>query len=55
MYRPKHKRRRKSLDELIRDTPCQSCLDGYSRAHVCDLPDYCPCDRTSAHVQMAVV
>lgn len=34
----------------IRDVPCGSCVEGYDGPHVCEAPDYCPCDRAAAHM-----
>lgn len=35
----------------IRDVPCLSCQHGYDGPHTCDAPRYCPCDRSSAHIE----
>lgn len=29
----------------IEDVPCESCQYGYGEPHVCEIPDYCPCDQ----------
>lgn len=34
----------------IEDVPCGSCQRGYSQEHVCELPDFCPCDHEALHV-----
>ena len=31
------------------DVPCLPCQQGYDKAHVCDIPDYCPCDQRGKH------
>lgn len=33
------------------DVPCVSCQKGYGHQHICDVPDYCPCDQRSLHLQ----
>lgn len=37
----------------IRDVPCGPCVEGYSTAHTCDSPDYCPCDHQELHTLAA--
>lgn len=37
----------------IHEVPCLSCQHGYGRAHHCDIPDYCACDQTGLHSDLA--
>ena len=34
----------------IKDVPCLSCQAKYGSKHVCDMPDYCPCDQQDLHI-----